>query len=110
VIHVEDLYPDQLAAINLQWVDLHDIYDDIAEGCGTVLCYDGRFGLDPTQIFDLERLISSGGSRDEILLFLHEIGDCLEDEGWLLAEDEGDDADLHTWRELRTGVEDRGGY
>jgi hypothetical protein len=99
MIRVEDLHVDQLALVNLQWVDLHDIYDDIAEGSGTVLCYDRRYGLDPLVILELERLINEGGSRDEILLFLHEFADDCNGEGWL--DDVGDD--LHESGQLRTG-------
>lgn len=101
MIRLDELYEDQLAQINLSWVSLSEIYgDDLEEGVDgslVVLCYDGRYSLDPIVIFELEQMINEGATRDQTLLFLHEFGDDCEGQGWF--DDEG--ADLHEWGQLR---------
>jgi hypothetical protein len=97
MIRLDELHDDQLAQINLRWVPLSELYDedDLEDGVDSsmvVLCYDGRYSLEPILIVELEHLINSGGTRDQMLLLLHEYADDCDGVGWL--DIVGDDLDV----------------
>jgi hypothetical protein len=105
MIRLDELHEDQLAQIGLRWVPLTELYDegdledDVDNDNLSVLCYDGR-SLDPIVIFELERLLNSGGTRDQMILVLHEFASDCDGERWF---DDVEEDDLHEWGELRTG-------
>jgi hypothetical protein len=107
MIRLDELHDDQLAQLNLRWVPMVELYDpeDDLDGDLIMLCYDGRYTLEPIMIFELERLINSGGSRDEMILLLHEYAEDLEGRGWLDVEGGAgtEGSDLHQWGQLRSG-------
>jgi hypothetical protein len=111
MIRLEDLHESQLAQLNLRWVPLSELYDEedldptVDNDDLQVICYDGKHSLDPVLIMEIETMLNSGASREQMLGTLRDfVVDC-ETAGWLLSE--GTD-DVHVWGQLRTGAEDHG--
>jgi hypothetical protein len=106
MIMIHDLHDDQLAQLNLRWAPLSELYDeadlddDVDNDNLRVICYAEKYSLDPIVIFELERMINEGASRDQMLGVLHDFVVDSETAGWLLSE--GSD-DLHVWGQLRVG-------
>jgi hypothetical protein len=66
-----DLTDDQLAEYNLKWV-----YDF----GWPALCYAGRYPIDGALFEDVEDMFEQGASKDQITLWLHEIGEMFAEE------------------------------
>jgi hypothetical protein len=98
MIRLDELHDDQLAQISLSWVPMAELYDtdpdDDVDSDLVVLAYAGTYSLEPLMIYELERLLNEGGSRDEMILLLHEWADDLNGEGWDDLDVEGED---HGW-------------
>jgi hypothetical protein len=105
MIRLDELHEDQLAQLNLRWVPLTELYDeddlddDVDNDNLSVLCYAGQYSVDPIVIFELERLLNEGASKDRMILVLHEFASDCNGERWF----EGEWDDLHEWGHLRVG-------
>jgi hypothetical protein len=76
---LDQMTSDQLGEFHLGWLPANLIFDKCTDET-EVLVYDGRHPVSGIYLADLEIALEDGGSRDEVILLLHEMVDQLEAE------------------------------